>query len=121
EFIISKMQNPRILRYLIENTKDEQIKHLAKEKLKFTPLTEVEADLYQGVLNYKAMPGLGGFTPEAIKEDESKLRNGGTYGDHEPDFLTGANISDCIKKKFMEYIHNDDLYERKYRDEDKYK
>src|SRR5699024_9802703 len=30
EFIISKMQNPRILRYLIENTKDEQIKHLAK-------------------------------------------------------------------------------------------
>src|SRR5690625_2469528 len=26
EFIISKMQNPRILRYLIENTADEQIK-----------------------------------------------------------------------------------------------
>src|SRR5699024_8683005 len=40
EFIISKMQNPRILRYLIENTQDEQIKQLAEEKLKFTPLTE---------------------------------------------------------------------------------
>ena len=30
EFIISKMQNPRILRYLIENTKDETIKKLCK-------------------------------------------------------------------------------------------
>src|SRR5699024_6007641 len=39
EFIISKMQNPRILRYLIENTQDEQIKQLAEEMLKFTPLT----------------------------------------------------------------------------------
>ncbi|HLR80689.1 MAG TPA: vitamin B12-dependent ribonucleotide reductase [Bacillota bacterium] len=120
EFIISKMQNPRILRYLIENTKDEQIKHLAKEKLKFTPLTEVEADLYQGVLNYKAMPGLGGFTPEAIKEAESKLRNGGTYGVHEPDFLTGANISVCITKEFMEAVDNDDWYELRFPDVENY-
>src|SRR5699024_11032667 len=35
EFIISKMQNPRILRYLIENTNDEQIRQMAKEKLDF--------------------------------------------------------------------------------------
>src|SRR5699024_3127324 len=120
EFIISKMQNPRILRYLIENTKDEQIKHLAKEKLKFTPLTEVEADLYQGVLNYKAMPGLGGFTPEAIKEAESKLRNGGTYGVHEPEFSTGANISVCITKEFMEVVDNDDWYELRFPDVENY-
>ena len=40
EFIISKMQNPRILRYLIENTKDETIKQLSKRKLKFNHLTE---------------------------------------------------------------------------------
>ena len=37
EFIISKMQNPRILRFLIENTNDETIKKLAKDKLKFNP------------------------------------------------------------------------------------
>ena len=42
EFIISKMQNPRILRYLLENTEDEGIQKAAKEKLKFTPLTEQE-------------------------------------------------------------------------------
>src|SRR5690625_4571922 len=84
EFIISKMQNPRILRYLIENTKDEQIKMLAKEKLKFTPLTEIETDMYQGIVNYKSMPGLGGFTNEAIKEAEAKLRTGGTYDVHHP-------------------------------------
>src|SRR5699024_10229018 len=120
EFIISKMQNQRILRYLIENTKGEQMKHVAKEKLEFTPLTEVEADLYQGVLNYKAMPGLGGFTPEAIKEAESKLRNGGTYGVHEPDFLTGANISVCITKEFMEAVDNDDWYELRFPDVENY-
>src|SRR5699024_10391853 len=61
EFIISKMQNPRILRFLIENTEDEEIRELAKEKLNFTPLTETEKDLYRGILNYKHMPGLGGF------------------------------------------------------------
>ena len=50
EFIISKMQNPRILRYLIENIKDESIiKRHAKEKLKFTPLTQLEEAMYQGI------------------------------------------------------------------------
>src|SRR5690625_4871810 len=78
EFIISKMQNPRILRYLIENTKDEEIKRLAKEKLKFTPLTSTEIDLYQGIVNYKKMPGMGGFTKAAMKEAEEKLKTGGT-------------------------------------------
>src|SRR5699024_9560642 len=73
EFIISKMQNPRILRYLIENTQDEQIKQLAEEKLKFTPLTETEKDLYQGIMNYGYMPDLGGFTEEEFKEEEQKL------------------------------------------------
>ncbi|KHF31130.1 ribonucleotide-diphosphate reductase subunit alpha [Anoxybacillus sp. BCO1] len=34
EFIISKMQNPRILRYLLENTEDEGIQKAAKRKTK---------------------------------------------------------------------------------------
>src|SRR6185312_11211526 len=42
EFIISKVQNPNILRRLIAESKDEQIRSLAQEKLKFTPLTDVE-------------------------------------------------------------------------------
>ncbi len=114
EFIISKMQNPRILRYLIENTKDEQIKQLANEKLKFTPLTETEKDLYQGIVNYKSMPGLGGFTQEAIKEAEMKLNTGGTYSVHNSEFLTGANISVCLTKEFMEAVENDTDYELRF-------
>src|SRR5699024_10343435 len=55
EFIISKMQNPRILRYLIENTNDEQIRQMAKEKLDFTPLTQTESDKYQNILTYKTI------------------------------------------------------------------
>lgn len=49
EFIISKMQNPRILRFLIETTNDEQIRRLAQEKLKFTPLTQTEILIYKQI------------------------------------------------------------------------
>jgi len=120
EFIISKMQNPRILRYLIENTEDEQIKQLAKEKLNFTPLTETEQDLYQSIINYKSMPGLGGFTREAIKEAQEKLITGGTYSVHHSDFLSGANISVCLTKEFMEAIENDTDYELRFPDVENY-
>ena len=120
EFIISKMQNPRILRYLIENTKDEEIKRLAKEKLKFTPLTSTEIDLYQGIVNYKKMPGMGGFTKAAMKEAEEKLKTGGTYSVHNPEFLTGANISVCLTKEFMEAVENDDWYELRFPDVENY-
>ncbi|WP_170840658.1 vitamin B12-dependent ribonucleotide reductase [Oceanobacillus limi] len=120
EFIISKMQNPRILRYLIENTADDQIKRIAQEKLKFTPLTETETDLYQGILNYKNIPGQGGFTNSAIKEAEDKLRTGGTYSVQNPEFLTGANISVCITKEFMEAVEKDEMYELRFPDVESY-
>src|SRR5690625_4089354 len=108
------MQNPRILRFLIENNEDEEIRALAKEKLNFTPLTETEKDLYQGILNYKTMPGTGGFTEEAIKEAEQKLVTGGTYSVHQSEFLTGANISVCLTKEFMEAVENDEEYELRF-------
>ncbi|MYL58846.1 vitamin B12-dependent ribonucleotide reductase [Virgibacillus halodenitrificans] len=120
EFIISKMQNPRILRYLIENTEDEQIKRLAKEKLNFTPLTDTEMDLYQGIVNYRNQPGLGGFTQAAIREAEDKLRIGGTYSVHNAEFLTGANISVCLTKEFMEAVENDTMYELRFPDVESY-
>ncbi|MFD2045985.1 vitamin B12-dependent ribonucleotide reductase [Ornithinibacillus salinisoli] len=120
EFIISKMQNPRILRYLIENTEDQQIKRLAQEKLKFTPLTETETDLYQGILNYKNIPGQGGFTSATFKEAEEKLRTGGTYSVQNSEFLTGANISVCITKEFMQAVENDELYELRFPDVENY-
>ena len=107
EFIISKMQNPRILRYLIENTEDETIKKLAHDKLKFKPLTEQEAAMYQGILNYRAIPGMGGFNEKIMRDAETKLRDGGTYSVHNEEFLTGANISVTLTSDFMTAVEND--------------
>lgn len=107
EFIISKMQNPRILRYLIENTEDETIKKLAHEKLKFKPLTEQEEAMYQGILNYRAIPGMGGFNEKIMRDAETKLRDGGTYTVHNEEFLTGANISVTLTDDFMKAVEQD--------------
>ncbi|USK84058.1 vitamin B12-dependent ribonucleotide reductase [Peribacillus asahii] len=120
EFIISKMQNPRILRYLVENTKDETIKKYALDKLKFTPLTEQEEAMYQGIVNYKQIPGLGGFNEKIIKEAETKLRTGGNYSVHNSEFLTGANISVCLTKEFMAAVENDDFYDLRFPDVESY-
>jgi ribonucleoside-diphosphate reductase alpha chain len=120
EFIVSKMQNPRILRYLIENTNDEGIKKAAEDKLKFVPLTQQERDMYQGIVNFKNVPGKGGFSDAVIREAELKLRVGGTYTVHNPEFLTGANISVCLTKEFMEAVEEDREYELRFPDVESY-
>lgn len=120
EFIVSKMQNPRILRYLYENTEDEQIKLLIQEKLKFTPFTELEEAMYQSIVNYKHIEGQGGFDPKVIRDAESRLRDGGTYEVNNPEFLTGANISVCITKDFMEAVENGEDYELRFPDVENY-
>lgn len=114
EFIISKMQNPRILRFLIENTKDDEIKRLAKEKLKFTPLTEQEKAMYQGIINYKTIPGFGGFNEGIFRDAETKLRDGGTYTVNNPEFLTGANISVTLTNEFMDAVENDGEFDLRF-------
>ncbi len=114
EFIISKMQNPRILRYLMENTADETIIRLAKEKLNFKPLTTQEEAMYQGIVNYKGIEGLGGFDSGIIREAENKLRDGGTYTVHNSEFLTGANISVTLTKEFMAAVEADADFELRF-------
>ncbi|MED3667631.1 vitamin B12-dependent ribonucleotide reductase [Geobacillus kaustophilus] len=120
EFIVSKMQNPRILRYLLENMEDEGIKKAARDKLKFTPLTERERAMYEAIVRYKNAPDYGGFTEEIIKDAEEKLRTGGTYTVHNPDFLTGANISVCLTKEFMEAVEMDEEYALRFPDVETY-
>src|SRR5699024_8896071 len=81
---------------------------------------ETEQDLYQGIINYKNMPGMGGFTKEAIQEAELKLKNGGTFDVHNSEFLTGANISVCITKEFMDAVENNDTYQLRFPDVENY-
>lgn len=120
EFIISKMQNPHVLRYLIKTTKDEQIRKAARDKLKFIPLTEQERTMYEAIVNFKHIPGYGGFTEEIIRDAEEKLRDGGRYEVHNPDFLTGANISVCLTNDFMEAVEKDEEFALRFPDVENY-
>jgi ribonucleoside-diphosphate reductase alpha chain len=108
EFIISKIQNPNILRHIINTVEDEQIKHLAQDKLKFTPFNQQEKELYE----FAASHG----DKYAIK----KLEEGGAYSVHNPEFLTGANISVAITHEFMKAVESDDFYELRFPDVDNY-
>lgn len=114
EFIISKMQNPKILRFIIDSAKDPQIKQLAKEKLKFTPFTEEEKQIFQAALE-KA----GADSPLGRKI-KAKLDDGGEFSVHNPDFLTGANISVCLTKEFMHAVEHDLEYELRFPDIENY-
>src|SRR5690625_1494158 len=113
EFIISKMQNPNILRHIINTTEDEQIKRLAQEKLNFEPFSETERAMYD---NYVAH----GDDKYKVLEAYQAIEDGGRYSVNNPDFLTGANISVAITKEFMEAVENDAEYELRFPDVENY-
>lgn len=121
-FIISKMQNPKVLRFIIETTKDEEIRTLAQQKLKFTPLSDAERDIYEtAIMSYKRDLGslsTGEF--ENYQSAEALISDGGRYSVHDPEFLTGANISVAITKEFMEAVENDADYELRFPDIENY-
>lgn len=114
EFIISKMQNPKILRFIAESGefKDEDIVRLAKDKLKFTPFKAEEKELYE---DYVAIHDrLGATESTKYKLAKQKLSDGGLYSVHNTEFLTGANISVCLTKEFMDAIENGEEYTLKF-------
>jgi ribonucleoside-diphosphate reductase alpha chain len=113
DFIISKMQNPKILRFLVENTNDEEIRILAQSKLKFTPLTPDEKSMYETAAMH--LPD-----GSARKQAQQKLADGGTYSVNNEEFLTGANISVAITKDFMEAVESDADYELRFPDIENY-
>lgn len=114
EFIISKMQNSRILRYLIENSEDEQIREVAEENLKFTPFSASELEMYETIAKHKNSPGHGGFSADVIKDAVLKVKEGGRYSVQNSDFLTGANISVTLTDDFMEAVDNDEDWELRF-------
>lgn len=115
EFIISKMQNPDILRHIINTFDDEYLKELAKDKLKFTPLKSNEQETYEKIVKYEDL-----FSDETVKNAQKLIKDGGVYDVHNPNFLTGANISVTITDEFMKAVENDEKWTFKFPDVNNY-
>ena len=114
EFIISKMQNPRVLKWLSENSKDEQIVEEAKRKMKFFPLSRIEREMYEALAINKDAPS------HVIDYANEMLINGGQLEVVNPEFLSGANISVTLTKEFMDAVEKDADYQLRFPDLDHY-
>ena len=110
EFIISKMQNPRVLKWLADNSHDEHIKEQANKKLKFIPLTKNEIEIYESLL-------VQNDTPTHILDfARDRLIDKGSMEVVNPEFLSGANISVTITDDFMRAIENDEIHKLRFPD-----
>lgn len=110
EFIISKMQNAKVLKWLLENSKDEQIRREAEKKIRFVPFTRTEREMYEALADNKNTPEhLSAFARE-------KMADGGTLEVQNPEFLTGANISITLTKEFMDAVKDDADFELRFPD-----
>ncbi len=118
EFIISKMQNPKILKFLIENIDDADIIAQAEQKLKFIPLRDSERDMYANILDLSKH--VVSFSKDILDEAEELIAQGGRYEVQNPDFLTGANISVAITEDFMKAVEADTMYQLRFPDVDNY-
>ncbi len=113
EFIISKMQNPKILKYLMEQSKDATVRQLAKDKLKFVPLSTQDRMMYDAIIaNQTSLPS------ELVDRAQRELLDGGHFEVLNPDYLTGANISVTLTKEFMEAVEQDGLFDLRFPDLD---
>jgi ribonucleoside-diphosphate reductase alpha chain len=119
EFVISKMQNPKILRFLIETTNDEQIRRLAQDKLKFTPFTPEELNALKKAKEWY-VTSKEGLSSKEYRYIKDSLELGGKYSVNNPEFLTGANISVAITKEFMAAVEADADYELRFPDIENY-
>lgn len=112
EFIISKMQNPKVLKWLSENSNDEVVRELALKKLKFVPLTRIETTMYENLVDNKTID------KEVQDHAREMLLNKGTLEVNNPEFLTGANISVTLTKEFMKAVKDDGTFDLRFPDLD---
>lgn len=110
EFIISKIQNPAILQNLIHTSQSPIVRQLASEKLTFEPLIANEKEWLEYLVDHPT----NDMEDKFLKTAQQKLKAGGTYSVKDPDFLTGANISVCLTKEFMEAVETDQTYELRF-------
>lgn len=120
EFIISKIQNPVVLRHLIKHTKSDLIRREAEAKLDFKPLSQTEQFQLECFVtycgNYSEKPGY----EQSIQEAKALLEDGGRYSVRNPEFLTGANISVNLTHEFMHALENDSLFNLRFPDTESY-
>ncbi len=110
EFIISKMQNAKVLKWLIENSNDEQIRKEAEKHIKYKEFSRIEREMYEELAESKTAE------QHIINHARSKLADGGTLEVLNPEFLTGANISVTITKEFMNAVENDGDFQLRFPD-----
>ena len=83
EFIISKMQKPEVLKWIMDNFEDESIRAYAKEKLKFEYLSNEEREIHEDIVENTNNIKL-------LRRSQKILKAGGVYKVHRPEFLSGA-------------------------------
>lgn len=113
EFIISKMQNPTILRWLADNSKDYEIKQEASAKLKFTPLSYDMRNFYEEIVKRESL-----LPSSVVEKARKQLLDGGEYRVINSEFLSGANISVTLTKDFMDAVEKDELFPLRFPDLD---
>lgn len=113
EFIISKMQNPKILLWLSQNSENEDIKRYASEKLKFVPISQQDSSLYEQIIDNK-----DNLPEDLVEKAYTRLNEAGHYEVANIDFLTGANISVTLTDDFMESVEADGMYDLRFPDLD---
>lgn len=114
EFIISKMQNAKVLRWLIENSKDEQIRKEAEKKIKFVQFNRIEREMYEALSEDRHAP------KHIVEFAREKLADGGTLEVLNPEFLSGANISVTLTREFMAAVKADENFELRFPDLEKF-
>ncbi|WP_342252590.1 vitamin B12-dependent ribonucleotide reductase [Spiroplasma endosymbiont of Amphibalanus improvisus] len=111
EFIISKMQNIKILKYISEHMSDPLIQKEAHKKMKFKANTDSEQEIYDEILKNDNL-----FNDSVINRIKEKQNNGGEWIVENHNFLSGANISVAISDKFMKAVKENDIWELKFPD-----
>ncbi|AAT27502.1 vitamin B12-dependent ribonucleotide reductase [[Mycoplasma] mobile] len=115
EFIISKMQKPNILKFIKDKFHHPLIKEAVNFKLNFRPLSQEKQMNIDAILAHKNLMPHG-----VVVNAENLKKAGGEYEINDPGFLSGANISVALTSDFMDAVKNNEMYELRFPDLEKF-